>query len=279
MKPGSTPLVSVIIPSYNQARYLDGAIRSVLRQSYPALEVIVIDGASSDASVDVIKAHDERLAYWVSEPDLGQADAINKGLSRARGDVLGWLNSDDMLLPGAIRTIVDSLKSGRRSIVCGLRVAVDRNGAILWRDVHPQPTVRSLRRNCYINQETVYWNREVYEAVGPLDTHYRYALDYDYWQRILDAGYRFSLIPRFVGAFRIHDESKGATQAHVREQELREIYRQYLGVSVTEEDAWADIDITWRARFQAARFAKHLRLLDHPRLAGWILGTESPSEG
>ena len=122
-------LVSIVTPSFNQSAYFEQTIRSVLEQDYPDIEYIVIDGASTDGSVDIIKKYSPRLAYWISEKDLGQADAINKGMRRAKGEIVAWLNSDDYYLPGAIKSAVTTFESNPQAVmVYGNMLAVDQTG-------------------------------------------------------------------------------------------------------------------------------------------------------
>jgi glycosyltransferase involved in cell wall biosynthesis len=189
------------MPSLDQGEFLEAALRSVLLQDGPEVELIVVDGGSRDGSVEVLEKYDPWLSRWTSEPDRGQAHAINKGLARATGDVLGWLNSDDLLLPGALDRIATAFaRRSDLSVVCGFRKVLDAGGAFVRNWVRDLPTAHYLRHYCCVAQETVYWRRQVLERLGPLDESFHYALDYDYWLRMLAAGYELTPLPAYLGA-------------------------------------------------------------------------------
>lgn len=232
------PRISIVTPSYNQGRYLEATIRSVLDQGYPNLEYRIMDGGSTDQSRAIIERYADRLAGWVSEPDQGQADAINKGLRQATGDIIGWLNSDDLLLPGALHRIAATFqRNPRLNVVTGMRRIIDSDGRHTADFVPELPVRFVLERQCVVCQETTYWRRAVSDQIGLLDTSYRFALDYEYWQRMLAAGFTFHMIPRYLGAFRIHPEAKTSSWRSVRDAELPRIYERYLGRPLTEDEA------------------------------------------
>ncbi len=179
------PLVSIITPSYNQAAYLEQTLRSVLEQSYPRIEYLVADGGSNDGSLEIIRRYADRLAWWVSEPDRGQADGINKGLQRAQGEIVAWLNSDDLYRPGAIAQAVEFFRvnpsiglaySDVESIdAAGERINIMRYGD--W-------GLEDLLHFKIIGQPGVFMRREVLEQAGLLDLSYQYLLDHQLWLRI-----------------------------------------------------------------------------------------------
>ncbi len=230
------PRITVITPTLNQGTFLEATLRSVLLQGYPNLEYIVIDGGSTDQSLEILHRYSQHLSYWVSERDCGQAHAINKGLARSSGEVLGWLNSDDLLLPGSLLRIGRALAQHPEwMVVTGLRRVIDSGGAWHRNWVRHLPTPRNLRTYCSVAQETVYWRRSVYAWLGPLDESFHYALDYEYWLRMLAAGFAFQLLPSYLGAYREHPASKSATQHHVYHNEIARLARHH-GVCRDEDD-------------------------------------------
>lgn len=208
---GGTPLVSIVTPSYNQGAFLEHAIESVASQGYPNIEHIVIDGGSSDGSVDVLERRSEDLAHWVSEPDGGQTDAIIKGFTHARGDVLAWLNADDALLPGAVSAAVRALGRGH-DVVYGHRIVIDERGDEVGRWVLPRHRASGLLWRDYVTQETMFWTRSIHEKVGGLDPSYQFAMDWDLVVRFHRAGARFERLDRFMGCFRTHAAQKSLAQ-------------------------------------------------------------------
>jgi glycosyltransferase involved in cell wall biosynthesis len=217
----SGPLVSVVMPSYQQGRYLDAAIRSVLDQDYPAIELLVLDGGSNDESLDVIRRYEDRLAYWTSGPDGGQADALNRGFARARGELLGWLNADDELLPGAVSAVVEAFAAQPDAVlVYGDNVLVDEDG----RKLEPLPArpfdlvemVRTAQN--HVPQPGSLFRREAFERVGPLNEAGYYYFDFELVLSLGLIGQALRL-PRALGLYRLHPESKstGAPVAKARD--------------------------------------------------------------
>lgn len=202
-------IVSVITPSYNQAQYLEATIRSVLEQDYDAVEYIIIDGGSTDGSVDIIRRYADRLAYWVSEKDRGQTDALNKGFARARGDILAWLNSDDTYEPGAIREAVDYLKAHPEAgMVYGDANFIDEHGRVIGRFPSAQTDYRRLRNGyVHVAQQSSFFRADLWRKVGPLDPTFYFAMDYDLWVR-LAAEAPLHYIPRLWANFRLHSNAK-----------------------------------------------------------------------
>ncbi len=209
MAPGSQPpLVSIVTPSYNQGRFLRRTIESVLRQDYRHIEYLVIDGGSTDDSVEILHSYGTRFT-WVSEPDRGQTDAINKGLARAHGDILAYLNSDDVLLPGAVAAAVRHFEAHPEwDLVYGNAQHIDADDRVLG----PYPTApysfARLREDCCICQPATFWRRRIAEQVGPLDAELHFAMDYDYWMRIDRAGGRLVHVPEVLACSRLYPETK-----------------------------------------------------------------------
>lgn len=269
--PTTAPRISVITPSYNQGQFLEETIRSVLLQGYPNLEYIVIDGESSDNSVAIIEKYAEHLAYWVSEPDRGQTNAINKGFARATGEIMGWLNSDDLLLPGALHAIAQAfMQNPHYQVVTGFRKVIDPRSRLIINWTRGLPTRHHLLyRNC-IAQESTYWRREVWERLGELDESHNFGMDYDYWQRMLQHGYRFHLLPQYLGAFRLHETSKTTTLTDLQSAELARIMQKY-NVALTEEAAVAQLGRVWKWRYGLIKDLCHTRWFDSAQRAWYSL--------
>ena len=184
------PLVSVVTPSFNQARFLERTIVSVLGQDYPRLEYIIVDGGSTDGSQAIIEKYAARIAWWVSEPDAGQTDALNKGFSHAHGDILAWLNSDDAWLPGAANSAVAALKQHPDTgLVYGAANYIGADDRIIGRFPAAQTDYRLLRQGyVHIPQQAAFFRADLWREVGPLDPTMYFAMDYDLWLRIAAQG-------------------------------------------------------------------------------------------
>ena len=206
-------LVSIVTPSYNQARYLEATIQSVLEQDYPRIEYIVIDGASTDGSVDIIRKYENRFAQWVSEKDSGQADAINKGMARAKGDILAWLNSDDYYLPKAISSVVKVFEENPEVLlIYGDIFAVNEQGKTINILKYKQLSLEDLLCFQIIGQPAVFLRREAYERTGGLDPTFHFLLDHHLWIRIAQQG-KIQHIPQICAAARYHAEAKNRAKA------------------------------------------------------------------
>ena len=178
-------LISIITPSYNQVAYLEYTLQSVLAQNYPHIEYLVIDGGSIDGSLDIIRRYADRLAWWVSEPDAGQADAINKGFSRARGEYIAWLNSDDLYLPGAVMQAVAVLQANPElGMVFGDAFTINGDGMPLNALVFGEWGLPDLMAFRIICQPAVFMRRSILERAGYLDSSYHYMLDHQLWLRL-----------------------------------------------------------------------------------------------
>jgi glycosyltransferase involved in cell wall biosynthesis len=226
------PRVSIITPSFNQGAYLRATLDSVLNQAYPAIELIVVDGGSTDDSVPILKAyaqtHPGRLT-WRSAPDRGQADAINKGLRQASGDILAYLNSDDTYALDAVEAAVAALQRWPRvGLVHGRGLHIDAAG----RPLDPYPSEpcddQRLARYCSICQPTAFWRRRVYETVGEFDASLHYGLDYDYWIRA-SRHFAFGFIDRHLANTRLHADAKTVGQRHRMHREIVGIVRSHYG--------------------------------------------------
>jgi glycosyltransferase involved in cell wall biosynthesis len=207
MKPVALPTVSIVTPSFNQARYLEATIQSVLSQDYPRIEFIIVDGGSTDGSVDVIKKYADKLAWWVSEKDRGQTDAINKGFARATGKILAWLNSDDTYEPRAVGQAVKYLLAHPE---VGLVYAdcnyINEEGRVIGKFPAAQTDLPRLRRGyVHIPQQTMFFRAELW---SPLDPSFYFAMDYDLWTRIASRAELKYLAGQTWANFRIHTSGK-----------------------------------------------------------------------
>ena len=198
------PLLSIITPSYNKAEFVRQTIESVLMQDYTNFEYIVIDGGSSDNTVEILKEY-SNCFYWISEPDRGMSDALNKGFRRAKGEILAWINADDLYYPGAFRSVVDYFTEHPEiSIMYGELDYLDRIGKVTShaRVVPFWDYELLLNGFNYIPQPATFMRRKIFETVGDIDVNEKVGMDYDYWLR---AGkqYRFGYLPRTLGGIRI----------------------------------------------------------------------------
>lgn len=207
----STPLVSIITPSFNAGQRLDRCLASVAAQSYPEIEHIVVDGGSTDDTVDILRAAPN--VRYVSEPDEGQADAINKGFEMARGEVMGWLNADDILMPQAVQVTVDALQCEDSGWTIGDVVVVTGPEGELERPARPD-VPRTWRARNVAAQPGSFTTRWALEKVGYLDPSFHYMMDLDLWIRLIDAGIKHSYIPRVLAIFEVHDDSKSGSIPH-----------------------------------------------------------------
>lgn len=207
-------LVSIVTPSFNQASYLELTLLSVLGQDYPHIEYLVIDGGSTDNSVDIIQEYAPRLAYWISEKDSGQAEAINKGMARAKGDIVAWINSDDYYLPGAVRAALRAFeRHPDAALVYGDMLAVNERGQTTNTFRFQQLNLEDLLSFQIIGQPAVFMRRSAFEKAGGLDLSYHFLLDHHLWIRIAAQGRAIVHVPQVWAAARYHAEAKNRAQA------------------------------------------------------------------
>ena len=214
------PRISVITPSFNQGDFIEQTILSVLSQDYPNLEYLVMDGGSSDTTLKILEKYSGRVT-WMSEPDQGQTHAINKGLRRATGSIVGYLNADDLLLPGKLKKVMDVFinqpqtwwVTGKCRIVDEENNEIRRPITVYKNTLLGLHTFSLLLMTNYISQPATFWRREALESAGYLDENLRYVMDYEYWLRLYSK-YPPVFIPEYLAAFKIHRSSKTTSTGH-----------------------------------------------------------------
>lgn len=247
------PLVTIVTPSFNQGRFIRETIESVLSQDYPRLEYLVIDGGSTDDTLDTLRSYGERIE-WVSEPDRGQSHAINKGFRRARGEILAWLNSDDAYLPGAVSASVTFLQQHPEiDLVYGDVQLIDENGHVLQEKVCSKPFLlyNLLTQFSVLQQQTALFRRDLLGRVGLLNEHLHYLLDTDLWIRTALYG-KAQYLPGLRAKSRLHKDSKSIAQQlgfwEERKLVLDELYRrddlpeEALAI---KQEAYAHCELYW----------------------------------
>ncbi|HXQ37066.1 MAG TPA: FkbM family methyltransferase [Anaerolineales bacterium] len=233
------PSISIVTPSYNQGKYIERTIRSVLDQGYPQLQYVIQDGNSSDNTLDIIQSFQEKLFHVEARKDNGQAHAINLGFHHTSGEIMAYLNSDDVLLPGTLRYVADYFARHHDiDVVYGHRVIIDENDQEIGRWILPPHDPDVILWADYIPQETLFWRRSLWEKIGgSLDESYRFALDWDLIVRFHNAGAKFSRLPRFLGAFRLQAEQKTSMQINsLGLSEMNRLRNQIHGREVSLEE-------------------------------------------
>jgi glycosyltransferase involved in cell wall biosynthesis len=257
------PFISIVTPSLNQGRFLAETLDSVLGQDYSNLDYIVMDGGSTDESFAVIQARANRLAFWQSKPDHGQAEAINRGFQRARGDIFGWLNSDDIYLDGTLSTVANALAAHANEAV------VFYGGCELFRDntsrVERRPAVpfdaKRLQITDFLDQPSVFFTRTAWERVGPLDESLHYAFDWDWFLRAAKVC-RFIQCDQVLSRYRIHSQHKTGTGGLRRWEELSEVVRRHSSDEIVRHYQYllACPDARWwlNKRMRLAQFFRRI---------------------
>jgi glycosyltransferase involved in cell wall biosynthesis len=246
------PKISVITPSFNQAGFIEETIQSVLQQGYENLEYIIIDGGSTDHSVDIIKKYEDRLAYWVSEKDRGQAHAINKGLRVASGDLIAYLNSDDLYLPEAFASVVDYFERHPScQWLCGDTVIF--GGAeprrVVSADV-PKSAGHALSWAYTAPQPGMFWKRELVK--DGFDEQWRYCFDHELYVRLLIDGFVCEHLPATIAAYRLHPTSKTVAEGHLFDHEFDEIAEIYEKQLTGADRRWCLATKHLRASYAAS---------------------------
>ena len=229
----SAPKISIITPSFNQGMYLEETILSIIGQNYPNLEYIIIDGGSTDNSVEIIKKYEKHLAYWVSEKDKGQSDAINKGFKKATGEIVCWLNSDDILVENALLNVANFFSENPdMDVVNGNLILIDKSSNILsGYFILKQKNWYAKRGIYYISQPSMFWKRRVIDSIGLLREDLHTQMDKEFLIRIFENNFKIGRLEKILAGFRIHIDSKGAlgagSEINVRDvSKLEKLYSQ-----------------------------------------------------
>lgn len=220
----SWPRISVVTPSFNQAEFLERTLRSVLDQGYPNLEYIVIDGGSTDGSVEIIRRYADRLAFWISEADSGQTSAINKGLRRATGEWVAWQNSDDIYYPGVFHDLALAVSQHPKAeLIIGDMMLINEHDHSL-RDIrYVTPSYKALlAEGMVLTNQAAFWRRSLHEKIGLLNEEYHYAFDYEWFLRLAQHA-EGAHVPRIWGGYRLHGMTKTSLLGQGFQQETKRI--------------------------------------------------------
>jgi glycosyltransferase involved in cell wall biosynthesis len=273
-----SPRISIVTPSFNQGKFLSATLGSVLGQGYPALEYLVMDGGSEDNSVEVIRQREAELRFWRSAPDRGQAAAINEGLARCSGAILGWLNSDDLYTPGTFSEVAAILGP-----ICD-RPVVIYGACELFHDGKRSREIRkplpfdpqTLQVTDYLDQPSVFWTRAAWEQVGPLDESLHYAFDWDWFLRAARSC-KFIRSSRVLSRYRIHSEHKSGSGGEDRWREMVEVVRRHSPDRIQEHYRYlTDHTIARWWLNKRMRFAQSLARVLPKHLANIVATAASP---
>lgn len=228
MNDKNLPTISIVTPSFNQGDFVEWTVRSVLEQRYPKLEYIFMDGGSTDATLERVQPFLDKFAHFESGPDGGQSAAIAKGFEYATGEIMAYLNSDDVLLPGTLNFVAEYFsRNPDVDFIYGHRCIVDELNNVIGHWILPKHSSFLMRRWDLIPQESCFWRRRLFEKKGNIDKSFRFAMDYDLFVRYMHSG-KFKRINRFLAAFRIHQQAKTSTQLEtIGYSEIAKVYEKY----------------------------------------------------
>jgi glycosyltransferase involved in cell wall biosynthesis len=222
------PKISVITPSYNQGIYIEETIQSVLNQNYPNLEYIIIDGGSSDSTVEIIKKYESKIDFWVSEKDKGQADAINRGFAKATGDVLCWLNSDDYFFPETLKYVASQLNIEKKEILFGeVDHIFEPDKAVKHSNVKNKYENYNLELYDYIIQPGSFWTKKVWESTGVVDENLHFVFDWEWFLRAKKNNTEFKYSNKVMSMYRVHAAHKTSNGGEKRQKEIEYILKKY----------------------------------------------------
>lgn len=228
------PKVSIVTPSYNQAKFVERTIFSVLNQNYPNLEYVIIDGGSTDGSVEIIKKYEKYLAYWISKPDKGQADAINKGFRMITGDILAWLNSDDIYLSNVFIKIAKYFKQNPNAdVVYGNTIFIDSNDEIIGDLKFTKFSLKSyIFKGFGLHQPSAFWKKEAFDELEGVREHFNFCMDTDLFMRMAKAGKNFHFFNNYLSCFRITKTQKSSVINHIGLKERQQIIKELFDIDI-----------------------------------------------
>jgi glycosyltransferase involved in cell wall biosynthesis len=232
------PTISLVTPSYAQGKYIEQTIQSILNQNYPKLDYFIQDGASTDETLSIIKGYEHQL-QWQSKPDKGQTQAINWGFTHSQGEIMAYLNSDDLLLPGTLAYVAEYFnKHPNIDVIYGNRLIINEEGQEVGRWMLPKHNNAILSWVDFVPQETLFWRRRIWDKIGgQLDESFQFAMDWDLLVRFREAGAKFAHIPLFLGAFRVHKSQKTSQMIHeIGFEEMSRIRKRALGRIPSNEE-------------------------------------------
>jgi glycosyltransferase involved in cell wall biosynthesis len=235
----SMPKISIVTPSYQHRLFIERTIKSILEQNYSPMEYIIQDGGSMDGTLEILKNYSSSLTYWESKKDNGQSQAINLGFQHSTGDIMAYLNSDDILLPGSLHYIAEFFQSNPDvDVIYGHRILIDSQDKEIGRWILPKHNSEVLQWADYIPQETLFWRRRIWNKVGAtMDESFQFAMDWDLILRFIQSGAKFVRLPRFIGAFRVHSAQKTKEQiANIGLKEMERLRTRIHGRKVSHEE-------------------------------------------
>lgn len=275
------PKISIITPSYNQGHYIEQTIQSVLNQNYPNLEYIIIDGGSTDNTVEIIKKYRSQLTYWVSEKDRGQSHAINKGLKIATGDIINWLNSDDFYEPGCLNVVAEEFKKHKKiNAVLGVTRVVGKK-VEEYSQTPYTPSLKFTFSKAKIEQPATFISGDFFRKFGPIDEKLHLAMDLDLWLKFLltTTSENISAIDDIIVNFREHEDSKTVNYREKMVVERAELLQEVIKSCLTKKGRYEtlvrgisdvqikeivagciDFQLFWNAKFKKANNPLHLEL-------------------
>lgn len=223
------PKISIVTPSFNQGQFIEETILSVLNQNYPNLEYIIIDGGSTDDTIQIINKYADRISYWISEKDNGQSDALNRGFKRATGDIVCWINSDDILMPGALVTVMEYFSNHKDiDFINGYTLIMDADSKILFNYfILKQKKWYAKKGIYYLSQPSMFWKRTVFDKIGYLKEDFHAKMDHEFLIRIFKNNFKVGQVNKILAGFRVHSNSKTVLQGKIWSSDEMKLYSLY----------------------------------------------------